>query len=483
MIVETLKFFNDKNKKKKVLNVLASFVTIFVLFSSLNAFAQTAETGKLDVVKGYQIETELTKSATGDPSYNAQTTTNNIVLGALNGAVQNIVPQALSNYQAIKDNPNIPTYAKNGLVGMADNSVIAMYNNYSGVNIPGYLASEWVPGYTSDTSIYAANDGYSYLQESNVDGLWDRIRMISYIFFVVILIAAGFMIMFRQKIGGQLAVSIFNTLPNVVIALILVTFSFAIVGLLLNFGVMLINIVSSILGVTADTAMKVNHPFSLWGILVNGDYWKANLSANVVTLTVPAVIGAVVAIFTATGGTAAAVVVPAVMGAVIGALVIAIIVSAIVIYASIRVYITLLTAYLGIILNTILAPIFLTVSAFPGQSNMAMDWFNRILKGVLTFPIVYFFINLGVFILKGDLNLGFPSGIMSGDFANVDSNGSPIGTILKAVLVIVLFFYAADAPKMLDDFIVVNGGKGAGAALEGVKKGMSRIPLIGSFFG
>ena len=72
---------------------------------------------------------------------------------------------------------------------------------------------------------------------------------------------------------------------------------------------------------------------------------------------------------------------------------------------------------------------------------------------------------------------------LSGDFANVPTGGSLVGTLLKSVLVIVLFFLAADAPKFLEDFMVTKSGDGAKGAIDGMKKGMSKIPLVGSFFG
>ncbi len=487
MIVEVIQKVKEVVTKKHLLNYVSMLVSVFFMFSALNTFAaeciDVANLPKIDVVKGYQSETELTKSSTADPSYNAQTTTMNIVMASANGTLQNLVPQTLSNYQAIKDNPNIPTYAKGGMVGSMDNAVIAMFNNFQGVNIPNYLASEWVPGFdTSSTGIYAASDGYGYLQESNIDSLWDRLRLISYVFFVVILIVAGFMIMFRQKIGGQLAVSIFNVLPNVIISLILVTFSFAIVGLLLNLGVMAVNVVGSVLGVTTNTAITVDSPFSLVGAIFSGkiEVIGGNASiANVATIAIASLV-AIVAGITASGGAGTA----AVVAGLITILFIGIIVAAIIIYASVRVYITILTAYLGIIFNTILSPLFLTVAAFPGQSHMIMDWMNRILKGVLTFPLVYFFLNLGAFILSCEINIAFPSGLMSGDFANVQTGSdSPVGWFLKSFIVVALFFFAADSPKILDDFLVTNSGKGAIGAIEGMKKGLSRIPLVGSFFG
>ena len=113
---------------------------------------------------------------------------------------------------------------------------------------------------------------------------------------------------------------------------------------------------------------------------------------------------------------------------------------------------------------------------------MATDWLNKILKGVLTFPIVFFFLNLGGFIMSNQMNIGFPSGLMSGDFANVNTGDSLIGVAIKFFMAIALFFFAADAPKILDDFLPVNGGKGAMEAIGSMRKGLSRIPMVGSLF-
>lgn len=475
MIVEVLEFLKDKKRNKQILNIFSYFLTVFILLSSLNAFAQEVS---IDPVEGYKAQNELSSSSTGDNQANVEKTAAGTMLGSLNVVTASIAPQVLSNYPSILANENIPEIAKIGLIGLTDKANMAMIEGFSGVDIPSYLASEWVPGYDTSTSIYAASDGYSYLDETNVDVLWDRIRLISYIFFVVILIVAGFMIMFRHKIGGQLAVSVFNTLPNIIIALILVTFSFAIVGLLLNIGVMLINVIASILGVTADTAIKMDGPFSLLSGILGG-----KLDALGINLSVPLLLaivgGLVIGLIALSGGTAA----PALIAGTVIVLLIVIIVAGILIFASIRVYLTLLTAYLGIILNTIMAPIYLTFSAFPGQGFMVQDWLNRIIKGVLTFPVVYFFLNLGFFILKGDLTLGFPSGIMSGDFSQVNTDTTPAGWLIKGLLVIVLFFFAADAPKMLDDYFPVGKREGAANAIAGAKAGLSKIPLVGSFFG
>ncbi len=66
--------------------------------------------------------------------------------------------------------------------------------------------------------------------------LWQLTRNIAYFGFILIFIAIGFMIMFRQKLNPQTVISAQNALPGVVVALILVTFSYFIAALIIDFG-------------------------------------------------------------------------------------------------------------------------------------------------------------------------------------------------------------------------------------------------------
>ena len=124
---------------------------------------------------------------------------------------------------------------------MANDAAVAVYANYPWVNIPDHLAQQWVPGYKdSTTALYAQNEeipsGYNELQAAGIQSLWTDVLNLAYIFFVIVMIIAGFMIMFRHKIGGQAMVTLGNVLPNVIIALIVATFSFAIAGLIIDLG-------------------------------------------------------------------------------------------------------------------------------------------------------------------------------------------------------------------------------------------------------
>jgi len=93
---------------------------------------------------------------------------------------------------------------------------------------------------------YAA-EGIGFAALKPYANLWKMFRDLSYLVLVIILIAIGFMIMFRMKINPQTVISVENALPKIVIALILVTFSFAIAGFLIDLMYILIAIGISIL--------------------------------------------------------------------------------------------------------------------------------------------------------------------------------------------------------------------------------------------
>ena len=79
---------------------------------------------------------------------------------------------------------------------------------------------------------YAANSGAEFI--SPVLHIWTIARNTAYIFFVVIFVALGFMIMFRGKLNPQTAISVQLALPKIIIALIMVTFSYAISGFIVD---------------------------------------------------------------------------------------------------------------------------------------------------------------------------------------------------------------------------------------------------------
>src|SRR4030043_143429 len=95
---------------------------------------------------------------------------------------------------------------------------------------------------------YAQGEGEGWGRMVPFLEIWKAFRNITYVFFVLILVFMGFAIMFRVKINPQTVITIQSALPRVIIALILITFSYAIVGLLIDFMFVLANLVFYTLG-------------------------------------------------------------------------------------------------------------------------------------------------------------------------------------------------------------------------------------------
>jgi hypothetical protein len=74
--------------------------------------------------------------------------------------------------------------------------------------------------------------------------MWRASRDISYGLFVLVALILAFMIMFRVKIAPQIVISAQTALPKIFIAVVLVTFSYAIAGFIIDFMYVVIGLIS-----------------------------------------------------------------------------------------------------------------------------------------------------------------------------------------------------------------------------------------------
>ena len=73
------------------------------------------------------------------------------------------------------------------------------------------------------TPAYAQGLGFAALDP--ILALWKTFRNIAYLFFVIIFIVIGFMIMFRNKVNGA-DITAQQAIPSIIVSLIFVTFSY-----------------------------------------------------------------------------------------------------------------------------------------------------------------------------------------------------------------------------------------------------------------
>ncbi|MGI6423244.1 MAG: hypothetical protein ACOX0X_01310 [Candidatus Dojkabacteria bacterium] len=396
--------------------------------------------------------------------------------------------EEISEYsELIKHNPNIPYDLKRGVLGLASDAGDFAYAIYPTVNVPEHLAQQWVPGYAENSvSLYAAthDSGYQVLTDSGIVGLWNRVLNLSYVVFVIIMIIAGFMIMFRHKLGGQTMVTIGNVLPGVIVALVLATFSFAIAGLIIDLGGVLTGLLVFIFGEGGMEAGSIATLGGLmkavmgWGVFIGGGVTSGSLVLGGKGLT--AVISKVIGSATKWLWLGKGVTILGTIG-----LILLLVVLGIIVVGAIKVLIALYKALFSLLISVILAPIQITAGALPGNSHMIKNWFLSILRNVLVFPVVLFIVNIPTAIQKsGDkLLLSFPGKLVNSDPNVYDPDGlNATSGFLLFILKIFVLYFAAQAPKFLESWFPPSSPKAVGEGMAAAKASLSKIPLIGSMF-
>ncbi|HVZ58423.1 MAG TPA: hypothetical protein VG935_01560 [Patescibacteria group bacterium] len=126
--------------------------------------------------------------------------------------------------------PTASSQPLGGLIGTMTTMIGGMYQKpISTGSYFEYMASQF--GLFKKT--YAANQtGFDKLQP--LQGVWLKLRNITFILMILIFIFIGIGIMLRLKIDPRTVMSIQNQLPKIVITLILISFSYAIAGLLVD---------------------------------------------------------------------------------------------------------------------------------------------------------------------------------------------------------------------------------------------------------
>ncbi|MDD3661630.1 MAG: hypothetical protein PHG63_01055 [Candidatus Dojkabacteria bacterium] len=362
--------------------------------------------------------------------------------------------------------------AKFGLLGMVDKQVMAMLSNPPGVDLDNHIANQFLPGYQSDTTVYAQGEGFEMLRSMNIEDIWEMFRNMGYALLVVIVMVAGFMIMFRFKVASGAAISLFNSLPNIILGLIFITFSFAIVGFILDLG----RLLTAIIATYMTSSLSGGAP----GFEVAGLGSPLEMAWNMFTSTISTVpAGLVAGGGILAGGFLALAFTPGAVIVGLLAVILVLILAAIALYAAFRVYFTLVMTWIKILIDLILGPIYIVMGSLPGKQSTITQWVKRLIAATLVFPLVFFIINFGRYVGESSLDTGFSGPI------NFIGGGGPSTTLIQwpVFFVIATYFFAASAPAIAQDLIGVEESKGIATAVGETKKAAGKIPLVGGLFG
>lgn len=236
--------------------------------------------------------------------------------------------------------------------------------------------------------------GFGYYSLSPYLKLWRVFRNIAYIFFTVVIIVIGFMILLRQKAGGQAAVTAQQALPRIIVALILVTFSYAIAGFCIDLMYWLMYAFSSFLNFSTGSVTTANQ-------LVNGNFGNVlqivmlGNGASILESVNSTTTSLLESVF---GGKST--IVSTLLSGLAGLIGTFIIVIAL-LTALFRLLFILLRSYAIVLLNIIFAPLSLMMVAISGGKAFK-NWFMSIVANLSPFVITFFML-----VVVGTLNAFF----------------------------------------------------------------------------
>lgn len=290
-----------------------------------------------------------------------------------------------------------PKYQGQGAVQSLGNLIAGMYANPPASSVE-YFADL---GQNLGIAKPAYAQGFGFERLGPILPIWRAFRNIAYLFFVVIFVIIGFAIMFRVKINPQTVISIQNALPRIVIALILVTFSYAIAGLLIDLMYVAIFLIVALFKsqglITKDVYIRsqiigegniFQLVWSLWGALAGG-------ASEAVKEMLKGLTGSISVVSSLAGFLAKG----------IAYLVFAIAIA----FALFKLFFLLLMSYISIIVGTIFGPIVILLDALPGQRGFS-SWIKMLLSNIIVFPVTATAIMVGA-ALVGATDWGVPSGV------------------------------------------------------------------------
>lgn len=334
-----------------------------------------------------------------------------------------------------------------GAIGALGSGISLMFTHppVSGIQYTAYLLREEL---NLAKPVYAQVGGTGIEVVRPIEALWRTSRNIAYLAFTVIFIAVGFMVMFRQRLDAQTVVSVQSALPGLIIGLILVTFSYLIVGLIIDIsfvssqltGVTIISSLPTKNDVTIEVikTLNQNHSLDLFGKFIQlqeiatiGNLFGASLdqvfdsglgkmvkiiiisylcpelgglrkicAGNEFAKSVPILGVDFVKAATEFLGTTVGIILPNGPMAILFFLII----IASILVAMFRLFLALIGAYVSIVLYTIFGPFLILFSTIPGRGNLFSQWLLGLISNVLVFPAIFGLFAIIIVILSTNPN-------------------------------------------------------------------------------
>lgn len=242
-------------KSARVLITSLLFTVCFFLFAATPSFAQTT------------VNNYVTPNTNPDVPTNLHTWTQNVMIEVLSATVCQLAgfDPVNPNQKCLGSDPKTGKIGfvegGGGAIGLAGGSLMVLFNPpiHTG-DYFNYLAQNFglaKPAY--------AQQGTGFSSLSPLISVWSVFRNIVYLIFVVLFVIVGLAIMLRIKIDPRTVMSIENQIPKIIVGLLLVTFSFAIAGFLIDLMWVVIYLVYSVISSTNVKDIAQLKPAAMYG--------------------------------------------------------------------------------------------------------------------------------------------------------------------------------------------------------------------------
>ncbi|PIS15582.1 hypothetical protein COT62_02900 [Candidatus Roizmanbacteria bacterium CG09_land_8_20_14_0_10_41_9] len=407
------------NFLKKAFLVIATYVVVINLFFFFSG--KNRQTASVDYTKRNREEIYKTLK---DPKLNS-TKEGKLTVLFYRATMCGLIGEACT------DNPiDADKNYSRSIFGFMTNLIVLPYSNppasgiywaYSGLQNSGFIPKT------------LAAEGIGFAGLAPFQNLWLIFRNFVFMIMVLIIIAIGFMIMFRTKINPQTVISLENSLPRIVIAMILITFSYAIAGFLIDLMYVVSGFVIILMSSNTQVPLDSNTLFNQylldnkrawWSFFTIGNptiVWTAATSiADLMPITIRNILSGVtyyivarlvltIPVFKdvmsaqvwgdidiagfAFGpiGLVISLIIYTIFSALTFGLALKVVLTILFIFSIVfilfRIFFMLLSTYLNTLFLIIFSPVILSLEMIPGKSSFS-SWLKNLILNLFTFPLV-----------------------------------------------------------------------------------------------
>ena len=370
---------------------------------------------------------------------------------------------------------SISSYKPGGIMGTTNKLISYTFNQpASGIEYIAQVKNNFL-----GKPAYAQGFGFNSLG-NGILPLWKVFRNTVYSLFSIIFVVIGIMLMLRVKISPQAVITIQNSLPKTITALILVTFSYAIAGLCLDLMNFVLAFVLALIfkGTNHDLSANLfDFKITEWladkmGLLSYTFDGLNNLNlytfASLVQRMIPAaevallggILGFIVGVLTGPVSSA--------VGFGSGALLITVVISLLLAFNICKFLFGLVKNYITVILSIIFAPFQIAIGAFPNSKMGFSAWLQQLIANLSVFPIsILFLVIVNILVDYVGQDLWVPVILNS----KVAGGSLGIDFFLPTMIGVGAIFLLPKLPSMIPEFIFMikpsPWGKAIGEGVSG----------------